>query len=107
MILHETDGGKLNPTHFHFRSFVPACLYLMKSGLKWGGKYIIRRSWYLDQALPESNKLDAYGISKPGFTASKNHLLKSIRETIEKGHKTVEELIQFVEDETAKKAAYK
>lgn len=71
-------------THFNFKSFVSAILYLMKNGVLMKGKYVIKKNVFLDQALPESNKLDYYGISKPSFTSTKNTIQKIIREAFEK-----------------------
>jgi hypothetical protein len=92
LVADNTIMGKESPSQFNFKTFAPACLYLMKNGLEMGGHVIIRRSKYLDCALPETNTLDLYNIHKPTFTASKNNILKAIRESVEKGVQTPESL---------------
>jgi len=89
--------NKTPTTHFQFKAFVSAILYLMKNGVRMQGQYIIRKDEFLDQALPESNKLDMYDVSKPLFTSTKNAITKSIRETIERKSKTVDELVGYVQ----------
>lgn len=93
---------KTPSTHFQFKAFVSAVLYLMKNGVKMRSKngedlYIIRRDTFLDRALPESNKLDMYEISKPLFTSTKNAITKSIRDTVERKIKSVAELRNYVQ----------
>lgn len=96
LVLHHTVIGKASPSLFTFKTFAPACLYIMKNGLEMNGIYIIRRSHYLDGALPEANTLDLYDIHKPTFTACKNNIFKAIRESIEMGLQTPESLEQCV-----------
>jgi hypothetical protein len=83
MVLFKTILGKEMSSFFSFKSFIPACLYIMKSDLKMNNIRIIEKSRYLEAALPEANTLDLYDISKPSFTQTKNNILRAIRETIE------------------------
>jgi hypothetical protein len=63
-----------------FTTFLPACLYLMRSGVHVEGLRIIQRSNELERILPEANTLDLYNINKPCFTQTKNMILAKIRE---------------------------
>jgi hypothetical protein len=83
MVLFKTILGREMSSFFSFKSFIPACLYIIKSGLNMNGTCIVEKSRYLDVALPEANTLDVYGISKPSFTQQKNNILRAIRETVE------------------------
>ena len=67
----------------------------MKNGLHMNQIYIIRKSKYLNLALPETNTLDTYQVAKPGFTAAKNAILKAVRETVEKQLSTPHELRDY------------
>lgn len=82
-ILLKTQLGQETPSLFSFKTFVPSCLYIMKSGLAMNGVVIMDKSRYLECALPEANTLDLYGISKPSFTQTKNNILQAIRESVE------------------------
>lgn len=95
MILFRTNLGREMPSIFSFKSFVPACLYIMKAGIIMNGITIIEKSRYLESALPEANTLDTYNISKPSFTQTKNMIFKAIRETIEVRNASPEQLKQF------------
>tara|TARA_B100000674_G_scaffold238136_1_gene195685 strand:+ start:9630 stop:10229 length:600 start_codon:yes stop_codon:yes gene_type:complete len=102
MILYRTNLGREMASLFSFKSFVPACLYIMKAGIIMNGIYIIEKSRYLEAALPEANTLDTYNISKPSFTQTKNNILKAIRETIEARSATPSDLKEFSEVESKK-----
>ena len=52
--------GRDTASLFSFKSFVPACLYIMKAGVNMHGVCIIDKSRYLESALPEANTLDTY-----------------------------------------------
>ena len=67
----------------------------MKNGLHMNNIFIIRKSKYLNLALPETNTLDLYDVAKPAFTAAKNAILKAIRETVEKQLSTPKELRDY------------
>lgn len=95
MILYMTELGRQSPSQFNFKIFSPACLYIMKNGLHMNQIYIIRKSKYLNLALPETNTLDIYQVAKPGFTAAKNAILKAVRETVEKQLSTPQELRDY------------
>lgn len=101
-VLFRTSLGKEMPSLFQFKSFAPACLYIMKLGLCMHGVYIIEHDRYLDAALPEANSLDVYGISKPAFTQSKNNVLRAVREIIEARKETPTNLRNFGLAESAK-----
>ena len=88
MVLFKTTLGKEMSSFFSFKTFLPACLYIIKSGLTMNGFCIIEKSRYLEAALPEANTLDLYNISKPSFTQTKNNILRAIRETVEGGTET-------------------
>ena len=102
MILLKTQLGMEMPSLFSFKTFVPSCLYIMKSGLAMNGVVIMEKSRYLESALPEANTLDMYGISKPSFTQTKNNILKAIRESVEFQLETPASLKQSCEMETTK-----
>jgi len=102
MILFKTPLGREAASLFSFKSFVPACLYIMKSGIVLHGVSVIEKSRYLESALPEANTLDTYNISKPSFTQTKNNILKAIREAIELKSITPIELQQFSNKEKEK-----
>lgn len=95
MILYRTNLGREMSSLFSFKSFIPACLYIMKAGIIMHGVPIIEKSRYLESALPEANTLDSYNVSKPSFTQTKNNILKAIRETIEARNTTPDQLKQF------------
>lgn len=80
---------------FSFKVFVPACLYIMRNGLFMNGVDIIAKSRYLESALPEANGLHLYSINKPSLTHGQKHIVKIIRETVEKKRHTAKELKQF------------
>jgi hypothetical protein len=62
-----------------FALFIPACLYLMRSGVTVDGVQIIMRSRELEHILPEASTLDLYQVQKAAFTNIKNLILKEIR----------------------------
>lgn len=95
MILYRTTLGREMSSLFSFKTFVPACLYIMKSGIAMNGVYIIEKSRYLESALPEANTLDMYNISKPSFTQTKNNVLRAIRETVEAKTSTPQQLKEY------------
>ena len=66
------------------------------------GVDIVKKSRYLETALPEANTLDLYNISKPEFTQTKNNILKAIRETVEHGTETPQTLQHFSQTESEK-----
>jgi hypothetical protein len=80
---------------FSFKVFVPACLYIMRNGLYMNGVDIIKKSRYLESALPEANGLHLYNINKPSLTHGQKHIVRVIRETVEKKRHTAQELKQF------------
>lgn len=83
MILYQTNLGRQSPNHFPFKTFVPSCLYIMKRGVKIKNQVVIRQSQFLSTCLPETNTLDVYNINKTPFTASKNHIMQAIRDTVQ------------------------
>lgn len=95
MVLYCTELGRQSPSQFNFKVFSPACLYIMKNGLHMNNIFIIRKSKYLNLALPETNTLDLYDVAKPAFTAAKNAILKAVRETVEKQISTPKELHDY------------
>lgn len=101
-ILLKTELGNEMPSLFNFKQFVPSCLYIMKSGLVMNSVVIMKKSRYLESALPEANTLDLYNISKPSFTQTKNNILKAIRETIESKAETPQSFTLHVQKEIAK-----
>lgn len=68
----------LMPT-YSFSLFVPACLYLMRSGVCVNGTWIINVCPRLETILPEASSLDIYGVTKAVFTHTKNLILRQIR----------------------------
>lgn len=102
MVLYKTILGKEMSSFFGFKAFVPACLYMIKSGLTMNGVCIMEKSRYLESALPEANTLDLYGISKPAFTQTKNNILKAIRETVEHGSESPQSLQMYSQKESEK-----
>ena len=83
MILYKTELGQTMSSMFPFKTFVPAALYLLKEGVQMNGVFIMEKSRFLESALPETNTLDAYNISKPAFTQSRNKIQEAIRESVE------------------------
>lgn len=104
MVLQKTELGQTMSSLFPFKSFVPACLYLMKNGVQMHGVYIVEKSRFLERGLPETNTLDAYNISKPVFTQSRNKIQEAIRESVETRYTTPSKLRDFAA-EFASKAA--
>ena len=102
MVLEKTPLGIDSPSIFSFKSFTPSCIYLMKSGMKMNGIYIIEPHEYLDCALPEANTLDYYSFNKPSFTATKNNITKAIRDAIECQVETPQSLNHFCKLEMEK-----
>lgn len=102
MLLFKTENGRLSPSQFNFKIFVPACLYIMKNGVTMNGVQIIRRSQFLSTCLPETNTLDLYKISKTPFTASKNNITAAIRETIGSSHSAALDLHNYSKMESKK-----
>lgn len=98
MILQKTELGRTTPSLFSFKTFTSACLYLMKNGVQMHGLYVIGKSKYLEVALPETNTLDSYSISKPGFTQARNKIQEAIRESVEFKFVTPQALNDFVRD---------
>jgi hypothetical protein len=84
---------------FSFKIFVPACLYIMRNGLFMSGVYIIKKSRYLESALPEANGLHLYNINKPTLTNGQKHITKAIREAVEGKKITPHELKTYCDDE--------
>ena len=84
---------------FSFKIFVPACLYIMRNGLFMSGVYIIKKSRYLESALPEANGLHLYNINKPTLTNGQKHITKAIREAVEGKKITPHELKKYCDDE--------
>ena len=101
-ILLKTQLGQETPSLFSFKTFVPSCLYIMKSGLSMNNIVIMEKSRYLECALPEANTLDLYGISKPSFTQTKNNILQAIRESVECRMETPSSLKENCEIESKK-----
>lgn len=101
-ILLKTELGNEMPSLFSFKTFVPSCLYIMKSGLAMNGFMIMDKSRYLESALPEANTLDLYNISKPSFTQTKNNILRAIRETVENKTETPQTLVKHIHKELSK-----
>lgn len=97
-----THAGQTSPSQFSFKTFVPACLYIMKNGVEMNGQQIIRRSQFLSTCLPETNTLDLYSISKTPFTASKNNITSAIRETIGSSKQKAIEMYQYSQMESKK-----
>lgn len=95
MILFKTNLGQQSPSQFNFKSFVPACLYIMKRGVNIHGQTIIRQSQFLSTCLPETNTLDLYSVSKTPFTATKNNILLAIRDTIGGKATVAKELYEY------------
>lgn len=102
MVLFKTTLGKEMSSFFSFKSFIPACLYIMKMDLRMHGVRIIEKSRYLEASLPEANTLDVYDISKPSFTQTKNNILRAIRETVEGKTETPDSLKQYSVYESSK-----
>lgn len=102
MLLYKTEQGKTSPSQFNFKIFVPACLYIMKNGIKHNGQTIIRRSQFLSTCLPETNTLDQYNISKTPFTASKNNIMIAIRDTIGSSVEKAVEMYEYAKIESEK-----
>lgn len=102
MILMKTVLGKETPALFSFKTFTPACLYLMKTGLVMGGLYIIHPHPYLEAALPQANNLDVFNLSKSALTVTKNNILKAIRETVELNIEVPKTFAVFRDKEQAK-----
>lgn len=102
MVLVRTKLGRGSPTQFAFKTFVPACMYLMKNGINMLGAEIVRRSGYLNACLPETNTLDHFGIQKSAHTATKNNILQAIRETIRSNRKTAQEIEAYRRSESEK-----
>ena len=102
MVLYKTPLGRDTASLFSFKSFVPACLYIMKAGVNMHGVCIIDKSRYPESALPEANTLDTYHISKPSFTQTKNNILKAIRESVEVRAATPQQLRDFSRMESQK-----
>ncbi len=73
MILFRTTLGREMSSLFSFKAFVPACLYIMKSGIVMNGVYIIEKSRYLESALPEANTLDVPYFKAVVYTNKKQH----------------------------------
>lgn len=70
---------KVFMAHLPFLQFIPSCMYLMRSGVRVDGVYVIEQCPPLDNVLPEASTLDLYGIQKAQFTHIKNLILKEIR----------------------------
>ena len=102
MIVLKTHTGSRSPSTFPFKSFVPACLFIMKTGLIMQGVFVIPKSRYLEVVLPEANNLDLYSISKPSFTQTKNNIYRVVRETLELEAETPQGLKSFVDTELKK-----
>lgn len=102
LISHCTSMRDETRTSLTFKTFVPSCLYLLKNGIRMNGIYILEQCEFLDKALPEANTLDAYGVNKPAFTQTKNNILLTIRDTIEKKTYTPSSMRQYVENEHRK-----
>jgi len=102
MVLFKTNLGREMASFFSFKSFLPACLYIMKTGLIMNGLFIIDKSRYLDITLPEANTLDNFGYSKPSFTQQKNCILRAIREVIESNEETSQSLRDYIAYESQK-----
>jgi len=96
MFIHKTIPH--NST-FSFKIFVPACLYIMRNGLFIHGTYIIKKSRYLESALPEANGLHMYSINKPTLTNGQKHIVRAIRDTVESKKTTPTELKDYCEAE--------
>ena len=62
-----------------FETFLPACLYLMRSGVHIDNIRVLSRCNELECILPEANTLDLYSINKPTFTQTKNQILRVLR----------------------------
>ena len=102
MVVFKTTMGIRTPSMFPFKTFVPACLFIMKNGLGMGGIYIIDKSRYLESALPEANTLDLYSIAKPSFTQTKNNIFKAVRETVEQREESPQSLRLYIDTEIKK-----
>jgi len=63
------------------------------------GVYIIKKSRYLESALPEANGLHLYDINKPTLTNGQKHITKAIRESVEGKKITPEQLKKYCDDE--------
>jgi len=84
---------------FSFKIFVPACLYIMRNGLFMSGVFIIKKSRYLESALPEANGLHLYNISKPTLTNGQKHITKAIRDAVEGNKITPQALRDYCDSE--------
>lgn len=93
-----TKTSSQNST-FSFKIFVPACLYIMRNGLFMSGIYIIKKSRYLESALPEANGLHLYNINKPTLTNGQKHITRAIRESVENKKITPQELQRYCDTE--------
>lgn len=84
---------------FSFKVFVPACLYIMRNGLFMSGVFIIKKSRYLESALPEANGLHLYEINKPTLTNGQKHITRAIRESVESKKITPQALREYCDSE--------
>jgi len=96
--------GKTTPQNstFSFKVFVPACLYIMRNGLFMSDIYIIKKSRYLESALPEANGLHLYDINKPTLTNGQKHITRAILDSVDCGRVTPQSLKQYCDTEYEK-----
>lgn len=102
MVLLKTHLGSTSPTQFQFKSFVPACLYLMKENIVMKNIVIIKKCQFLTTCLPEANTLNQYKIDKKAMTTHKNSILKAIKETVLNSKSKAQELVSYAQLEAEK-----
>ena len=83
--------------HVHIKDFTTAILYIFKRGLIVNSVVLIPKDFYLEEALPEANSLDEYGIVKPIFTHAKNEIMQAIRRNITKNELFMRNFISIFE----------
>lgn len=95
VITQKTPFGQASPNTFSFINFVCPSLYMMRRGLIIANVHVVPRCQLLSTLLPEANTLDAYKVSKPMFTQTKNNILKALREAVDTYKIPPTELVAF------------